>query len=310
VMAVRMEGEFTSDFQLNEYPFDVQGMTIVLNMNCRLSGPMPIEITVDDSCTATMTCISLCPPSKEWSVMPEMYIRPHTVGTGLRSFPGIEFTAKCVRQPFYHLVYLAAPFGIFNLIAVLTCSTRRLADASHRAQLSLMLVLTVSTYRIAIGNKLPPINYLTTMDHYSLVNVSITLAIALQSRIQILLSENGLAQPAGSTMTGTFDVVCIVMFACAWLFTHVFYGFICYSRLIQPRVRDNALNHPDAQVVTDDAYKSKISADGRPEQPPPSSSSAQQSNFEKMGEHRTVANFFRGSSTGFGALKEDRTYSA
>ena len=31
--------------------------------------------------------------------------------------------------------------------------------AANRAQLSLMLVLTVSTYRIAIGDTPPPINY-------------------------------------------------------------------------------------------------------------------------------------------------------
>ena len=55
-------------FELADYPFDLQGLTITMVFNCRVSGPLPIEITVDPSCAVAMSCYHLCPPSKEFTL--------------------------------------------------------------------------------------------------------------------------------------------------------------------------------------------------------------------------------------------------
>ena len=132
-----------------------EGLTVKLNFNCRCNGPMPIEIALADDAKLAMTCIELCPPSREWSVVPELCVRPNVVGTGDRAFPGVSFTAKVVRTPFYYLIYSAAPFGMFSLLAVLTGATRSVSELALRSQLALMLVLTASTYRIALACKDP-----------------------------------------------------------------------------------------------------------------------------------------------------------
>lgn len=158
VMAVRVEGTFVEVYELTDYPFDVQGLTMTLNFNCRAHGPMPIDIRVEPSCSVTMTCINLCPPIREYSLEPQLYIRAHLVGTGERTFPGISFSAKVARHPFYHIVFAAVPMGLFSLLALLTGAGRQIDSLGHRAHLNMILVLTAAAYRIASSRGLPPIN--------------------------------------------------------------------------------------------------------------------------------------------------------
>ena len=85
VIAVRFAGEFSEVFELENYPFDVQGLTITLNINCRYHGPMPVVLDVADSATVTMTCVRLCPPNRQWRVAPELNVRSQCVHAGLNT---------------------------------------------------------------------------------------------------------------------------------------------------------------------------------------------------------------------------------
>ena len=82
IMAIRLEGTFVEIYELTDYPFDCQGLTMTLAFNCRANGPLPIDISIKEQCTVTMTCMKLCPPIKEYELKPYVYIRPHLVGTG------------------------------------------------------------------------------------------------------------------------------------------------------------------------------------------------------------------------------------
>lgn len=235
-MLVRVDGMFTEIFELAHYPFDNQGLTMMSCFNCRVNGPMPIEIDVDNTAALTMTCIRLCPPNREWIVEPVLHVSPQLIGTGDRSFPGISFTTKVTREPFYYLVYFAAPFGIFSMLAVLTTCRRSLDDVGDRAQNGLVLTLTVATYRIAIGRQLPRIAYLTMLDYYSIACVLIILLVTVESHVLILLTEEGLAsEPIGSSsnwhgdLTGNVDVFFDVIFVISWLWTHGWFVYTIYD---------------------------------------------------------------------------------
>ena len=62
------------------------------------------------------------------------------------------------------------PWGLLSFLSILTIGARRPEDQNHRAQLALMLVLTAFTYRVATSGRLPPINYLTVLDYYTIPN--------------------------------------------------------------------------------------------------------------------------------------------
>lgn len=108
---------------------------------------------------------ALCTSRAQWIVSPELHVRTHTIGTSDRTFPGVSITAKTGRIPFFDITYLMMPWMLLSLLAVLTACARRPEDGNNRAQLSLMLVLTAFTYRIAVSAKLPPISYTSPRTH-------------------------------------------------------------------------------------------------------------------------------------------------
>jgi hypothetical protein len=57
--------------------------------------------------------------------------------------------------------------GLFSLLAVMTSFGRRVDGLDNRSGTVITLLLTASTYRIAITNRQPPISYLTTLDYCS-----------------------------------------------------------------------------------------------------------------------------------------------
>lgn len=98
VLALRMEGSFTEVFELADFPFDMQGLTISMVFNCRANGPLPIDITVDPQCSISLTCVHLCPPSKEYTLLTHLHVRAHLLGhSDNRKFPGVSFTAQVKR---------------------------------------------------------------------------------------------------------------------------------------------------------------------------------------------------------------------
>jgi len=202
----------------------------------------------------TMTCLKLCPPIKEYSLAPHLFIRPHLVGTGERTFPGISFTAKVNRHPFYNVVFAAIPMGLFALLSVLTAGSRRIENLNHRAHLSMILVLTAAAYRIASSRGLPPINYLTMLDRYNLGNGGLVICCAILSRVQQLrfgelpewqLQAVGLPQ---SDFTGIADLVCTCLFAAWWVVMHVWFAILAKRRLVSPRIFDESLRDPDNKL--------------------------------------------------------------
>ena len=69
IMALRVEGTFVEVYELVDYPFDCQGLTMTLAFNCRANGPLPIDISIKEQCTVTMTCMKLCPPNPGLTLM-------------------------------------------------------------------------------------------------------------------------------------------------------------------------------------------------------------------------------------------------
>ena len=84
-----------------------------------------------------------------------------------RSFPTIDIIALVKRRQEYYQVNAALPFSAFSLLSLLQFAVQPLqhytgdfdiTGINHRSQLSLMLVLTASAYKMAISGRLPGIS--------------------------------------------------------------------------------------------------------------------------------------------------------
>jgi len=222
IWAIRFEGTFTETFDLKEFPFDSQDLTIMINMNCRANGPLPVVFR-SDSAKVTLSCTYVCPPAKEWEVSPVLRCKPFTLGEDYaeadRQFPAIGLTVRVKRKPFYHVLNLAVPMSLFSLIIVMQAMVTERASFAHRAQMTIMMVLTATTFKVAIAGKLPPVSYLTWIDRFTFANALIVVLMAIWSRmlsLSIIVAED-------SDQSGLVDNTVCTVLASSWLLVHLYY---------------------------------------------------------------------------------------
>lgn len=241
-LALRYEGTFSEVYELEDFPFDRQGLTIMLNFNCRIGGPLPLELIVSPQCAVTLSCIDFCPPTKEWEVATRMHVRALSLGAEYgpeRVFPALAFTAEARRKPLYHVLNLAVPMGCFSLLSLLQTMVNENTEGSinHRAQLTLMMVLTASAYKMAIAGKLPPVAYLTWLDRYTLVNFMLIILVAVQSRVLNQLSGDG-------DKTGLYDMVSTGVLVACWVGFHAHFAWNAFKRFVHGgKTRDANVMH-------------------------------------------------------------------
>ena len=239
VLQMRHEGTFTEVYELADFPCDQQALALKLNFNVRDSGPVPINLVISPGCTCSMDCIDLCPPAKQWHVEPDLRIVAHHFGPPDRRFPALTFVVIVTRQPFFYLMYLAVPMGVFSLLGVMQqyVDSSTVSGGNHRAQLSLMLVLTAATYRMAISAKLPPVSYMTMLDTYTLWQALIIILGAMLSRLITIghVDESG----SGRALS---DTACTAGITLLWLYTNVSFALLVRDRLQNPQIHDEFLN--------------------------------------------------------------------
>ena len=242
LMAMRYEGVFSEEYQLDDFPFDQQGLTILLNLNCRAGGPLPIELVVSPTCKITMSCIDVCPPAREWAVNTKMKLNSFVLGEDYdtdRVFPALSITAQVKRKPMYHVLNLAMPMGLFSALSLIQamCNANTEGSINHRHQMTLMMVLTATSYKMAIAGKLPPVSYLTWLDKYTLCNYLLIIAVAVQSRA---LTQLGGDEP----QTGTYDTICTAVAAGFWGLMHCYYTLKAIKNYLRGgKTRDSNLHN-------------------------------------------------------------------
>ena len=224
VLAMRYEGAFAEVYELEDFPFDKQGLTVMLNFNCRVGGPLPMELVVSPTCKLTLSCINLCPPAREWLVAQKVSINSFNMGEEYgtdRVFPAISVTAQVKRKPLYHVLNLAVPMGLFSFLSAIQaiCNNNTEGSINHRHQMTLMMVLTATSYKMAIAGKLPPVSYLTWLDKYTLSNYLLIIAMALQSRALTQLGGDG-------KQTGIYDTLCTAVLAGVWGLIHCYFAVV------------------------------------------------------------------------------------
>ena len=259
VLALRLEGSFTEVFELVDYPFDLQGLTITMVFNCRASGPLPIDISVDPECKIALTCVHLCPPSKEYTLLTHLHVQAHLVGhSDSRRFPGVSFSAQVKREAFFHLLYQALPMTVFSLLATLCAAGRRISQSSHRAHMCMVLVLTTATYRIGSSKNMPPVSYLTLIDLQFLGNALVVVLAAILTRVQQLVYDEAMLFeqeeeiPSISDTVGTYDLVATGVLALIWFGAQCHFAVLGCKYRAKPRIHDPALR--DATAAMQDPH--------------------------------------------------------
>eukprot|EP00322_Chrysochromulina_rotalis_P009864 CAMPEP_0115864582 /NCGR_PEP_ID=MMETSP0287-20121206/19275_1 /TAXON_ID=412157 /ORGANISM="Chrysochromulina rotalis, Strain UIO044" /LENGTH=469 /DNA_ID=CAMNT_0003319057 /DNA_START=17 /DNA_END=1426 /DNA_ORIENTATION=- len=222
---IRWEGVFHENFELYEFPFDNQGLTVSVSINCRFTGPLRVELSVAPDCSKTIDMSGYL-EGDIWRIATDrqgcpMRLRPHLVGSDReRMFPTLSFTMLVRRKSNYFVMNAVLPFLCFSALSLaqLCVTASQESSLNHRAQLTMMLVLTCATYKMAISNKLPAISYLTFLDKYMLLCSLYVVLVAFESRSLAYIREE-----FGQDAIVDLDRVAFWIFAVAWLVLHAWF---------------------------------------------------------------------------------------
>ena len=176
---IRIEGEFYEKLELQNFPFDVQGLKLDITVNTRTTGPVPVALSaapnlvpgvilegfqVDNLWRMDTTQTQIEGTSENLGAV---IVTPFIWGRRGRQFPCMRLTMKVHRRPTFYTVNVVCPMASFVMLSF-TQYPIPYTDSPDRLSITLTLVLTAAAYKFAVSSLVPTISYLTLLDYYVL----------------------------------------------------------------------------------------------------------------------------------------------
>ena len=239
-----------------------------LSINCRSTGPIP-AIWSHGPETGTVVSSDEQLLGDAWGLkLRTLMLRSHMVGYDAdRLFPTISISAIIQRKSHYFVYNAMVPFALFSFLSVMQFSLRlKLRESSvagasdeddggggadpvpillghinHRSQMSLMLVFTCATYKMAVGGRMPVVAYLTFLDKFMLLNSFFVVLVSVQSR-----ACSSVVDLFGAEFVNPFEFYCSISFSAVWLVAQLKVVYSAYRLSTRARPREESLNgHPE-----------------------------------------------------------------
>nr|CAX82639.1 putative Glra4a protein 175 [Schistosoma japonicum] len=195
----RIKGVFLETLELNDFPLDVQDLTITVTTERPDTEVDIIPDQVEMSAINIQTFVD----QQEWKLHEHVEIKKRIIkqeySSSMKSHPCLSVTCRAARRPgyFYWNVFL-----IMFMISGLAFATFAVSPdkAELRLRLSFTLILTSVTFKYVITQSLPKISYLTYMDKYVLMSLFILCIISIWHAVVTLIGlDFDLPDPPGFT---------------------------------------------------------------------------------------------------------------
>ena len=178
LMILHLRGTFFEAFELQNFPFDGQGLTITAVVLNRADGPFAVQLEIDRQHLQHGVDFAGFYHHSSWLLRELLLVSAHVVGfTSVdgdgneyaKRFPAISIEAFVRRRPSYFLFSMFMPLGIISFLAFVQFSIA-IDDPEwfDRVSHSATLLLTSAAYTSSVAEKLPDIGYLTLLDKYLL----------------------------------------------------------------------------------------------------------------------------------------------
>ncbi|VDM31098.1 unnamed protein product [Hydatigera taeniaeformis] len=185
----RIKGVFLETLELNDFPLDVQDLTITVTTE---RPDTEVDLIPDHNEMSAINKQTFV-DQQEWKLHEHVEITKRVIrqeySRSMKSHPCLSVTCRAARRPgyFYWNVFL-----IMFMISGLSFATFAVSPdkAELRLRLSFTLILTSVTFKYVITQSLPRISYLTYMDKYVLMSLAILCVISIWHAVIAILPIN------------------------------------------------------------------------------------------------------------------------
>lgn len=175
--AIYFDAVFTECYELHDFPFDVQPLTMSLAINCRVSGKTPARFVVAED--ATMGSCDNFHLGDVYNLRPRVYVACGETGQGNRVFPSANVVVIIERHPQYFITNVFVPMFLFVTIACMN-NIIPLTEIAERLNFTLAMILTLIAFKFSINAMLPQVAYTTLLDHYLMTGFFITCILVFE----------------------------------------------------------------------------------------------------------------------------------
>ncbi|KAF8571680.1 hypothetical protein P879_00055 [Paragonimus westermani] len=182
----RLRGVFLETLELNDFPLDVQDLTITLTSE----RPDSEVILVPDRNELCGINLQTLVDQQEWKLHEHIEVTRRSATqeytNSSQHHPCISVTCRAARRPgyFYWNVFLIMFFITGLSFATFAVPPER---PENRLQLSFTLFLTSVAFKFVINQSLPKISYLTYMDKYVLMSLAILCVVSIWHAVVTLI---------------------------------------------------------------------------------------------------------------------------
>ncbi|CAF0888771.1 unnamed protein product [Rotaria sordida] len=238
----KIKGIFLENLELNDFPVDVQDLTITISTTRTINEVLLIADTNQLSAINTHTFID----QQEWCLHQHVETSTKLLSSPFspsqNQHPAFSVTCRAARRPgyFYWNVYFLIFF--ITVMAFATFSvTYNLPQ--NRLQLSFTLLLTAVTFKWVVVRCLPTISYLTTLDKYVLISMIM---------LCVVCGWHALIAVCPSDVAPYWDTIALISLAIIYVLFHLIFFFWMYfvtyrrRRIMKRKDRDyirNRLEH-------------------------------------------------------------------
>ncbi|XP_074642258.1 cys-loop ligand-gated ion channel-like isoform X3 [Tubulanus polymorphus] len=226
----RLKGTFAENLELKHFPFDTQDLSITVASE---RSDKELDLVEDPnklSCINVQTFVD----AQEWDLHSHVEVNKKSSlkefsGTPYRS-PAMVFTCRAGRRPgFFIWNILLVMFFICCLIFATFSVNEELVQ--NRLQLSFTLVLTAVAFKFVVNQSLPKISYLTYLDKYILVSMTLLILVnfwhAIVHRLLFKQIANGKFTIDQVTRADTWAIITFgILFALfhVLFILHIYFG--------------------------------------------------------------------------------------
>mmetsp|Transcript_670 Transcript_670/g.1379 ORF Transcript_670/g.1379 Transcript_670/m.1379 type:complete len:457 (+) Transcript_670:119-1489(+) len=181
----RVEGYFFERFDLHNFPFDEQNLTVTVSANCAMEGPVPVVFFVpvldglDDPPAQLGADTVNFALGDIWDLGETLSASVTTIGANSsRRFPAVNLRANVKRHSNFIMLNAAIPVSSISFLSLTTFFVPP-EDTADRLELSITILLTSVTLKYATNSYLPMISYMTLIDKFTLLCTFVIFVVCL-----------------------------------------------------------------------------------------------------------------------------------
>jgi len=161
----RYHGIFFEVFEMDDFPFDKQELSIYLAINCQPVGKFPCILEVDEDADFSISKSGFRSCTQEYELDDRLTSTIIPVKAPDDLYPTIKISARIYRDPMYIILNLMVPMVLFLFLQLLQFCVPT-GDQEVRLAVTLTVLLTANAYKTVTMDMTPRVSYLTFIDRY------------------------------------------------------------------------------------------------------------------------------------------------